>query len=125
MIHRNAHIQRVWHPCTFMFTPMTDFVPSGVAQSRSGEAQPYLPHVTCRVPRSVYAKFHVDWTKTVGARGIHTNKRTNRQTEISNYIDMENIKLLHNNEEFLPSQHSLWMSFEQISIYKEASLVHH
>ena len=49
-----------------------------VAQSASGEAQPYLPHVTRRVPRSDHAKFHADWTKTVGARGIQTNRQTDR-----------------------------------------------
>ena len=58
-----------------------------VAQSASGEAQPYLPHVTRRVPRSAHAKFHADWTKTVGARGIQTNKQTNRQSYF-NYIDV-------------------------------------
>ena len=61
---------------------MTDYAPSGVAQSPSGEAQPYLPHVTCRVPRRVHAKFHADWTKTVGARGIQTDKQTDRATLI-------------------------------------------
>ena len=54
------------------FTPMTDYAPSGVAQNPSGEAQPYLPHDTPRVPRSVHAKFHDDRIKTMGARGIHT-----------------------------------------------------
>ena len=57
---------------------MTDYAPSGLAQILSGEAQPYLPHITRRVPRSVHAKFHADWTKTVGASGIHTNKQTDR-----------------------------------------------
>ena len=52
-----------------IFTPLTDY-----AQSASGEAQPYLPHVTRMVPRSVHAKFHADWTKTVGAIGIHTDR---------------------------------------------------
>ena len=47
-----------------------------VAQSPIVEAQPYLPHVTPRVPRSFHAKFHADWTKTVGARGTQTNKQT-------------------------------------------------
>ena len=42
-------------------------------RSAKSEAQPYLPHFTRRVPRSVHAKFHADWTKTVGARGIQTN----------------------------------------------------
>ena len=28
------------------------------AQSPIGEGQPYLPHVSSRVPRSVHAKFH-------------------------------------------------------------------
>ena len=41
-----------------------------VAQSANNEVQPYLPHVTRRVPRSVPAKFHADWSNTVGARGI-------------------------------------------------------
>ena len=53
---------------------------SRVAQSPSVEVQPYLPHVTSRVPRSVHAKFHADWTRTVGARGIHTDKQTDKQT---------------------------------------------
>ena len=54
-----------------------------VAQSSSGEAQPFLPHVTRRrVLRSVHAKFHADWTKNVGARGKHTNRQTDRQTAI-------------------------------------------
>ena len=57
-----------------IFTPLTDYA--------SGEAQPYLPHVTRRVPRSVHAKFHADWTKTVGARGIQTNRQTDKQTEL-------------------------------------------
>ena len=62
---------------------MTDYAPSGVAQSPSGvakspsgEAQPYLPHVTRLVQRSVHAKFHADWTITEGARGIQTNRQT-------------------------------------------------
>ena len=61
---------------------MTDYAPSGVAQSPSSKAQFYLPHVTCRVPRSVHAKFHADWTKTVGARGIQTDRQTDRRTEL-------------------------------------------
>ena len=61
---------------------MTDYAPSGVAQNPSGEAQPYLPHVIRRVPRSVHAKFHADWTKTVGARGIQTDRQI-----YFNYID--------------------------------------
>ena len=61
---------------------MTDYAPSSVAQSLSGEAQPYLPHVPHRVQRSVHAKFHADWTKTVGARGIQTDRQTDRQTEL-------------------------------------------
>ena len=69
------------------FTPMTDYAPSGEAQNPSGKAQPYLPHVTRRVPRSVHAKFHADWTKTVGARGIHLDKQTNRQTHRQSYFD--------------------------------------
>ena len=58
------------------FTPLTDY--ALLAQSASGEAQPYLPHVTRRVQRSVHAKFHADWTKTVGARGIQTDRQTDR-----------------------------------------------
>ena len=77
--------QLAYRPATWTFQllspagPMTNYAPSG-------KAQPYLPHVTCRVLRSVHAKFHVDWTKTVGARGIQTNKQTNRQSYF-NYID--------------------------------------
>ena len=48
------------------FTPLTD----------------YLPHVTSRVPRSVHAKFHADRSKTVAARGIRTNRQTDRATLI-------------------------------------------
>ena len=62
--HRNAKKKKIY--------PFDRLRASRVAQSASGEAQPHLPHVTCRVPRSVHAKFHADWTKTVGARGIHT-----------------------------------------------------
>ena len=57
---------------------------SRIAQSASGEAQPYLPHVTRRVSRSVHAKFHADWTKTVGARGIHRDRQTDRQSYFNN-----------------------------------------
>ena len=69
-------------------TPMTDYKPSGVVQSPSGEAQPFLPHVTPRAPRSVHAKFHANWTKTVGARGIHTDRQTDRQSSFY-YIDTQ------------------------------------
>ena len=41
-----------------------------------GEAQTYLPHITPRVPRRVHAKFHGALTKTVGARGKHTDTQT-------------------------------------------------
>ena len=47
-----------------------------IAQSLSDKEQPYLPHFTPRVPKSVHAKFYANWTKTVGARGIQTNKQT-------------------------------------------------
>ena len=69
------------------FIPMTDYAPSGVAQSPSSEAQPYLPHVTRRVPRSVHANFHADRSKTVAARGIRTNKQTDGQSYFNN-IDL-------------------------------------
>ena len=69
-----------------MFYPFDPLRALRVAQSPSGEAQPYLPHVTRRVPRSVHAKFHADWTKTVSARGIHTNRQTDVQS-FFNYID--------------------------------------
>ena len=65
---------------------MTDYASSGVAQNPSSEAQPYLPYVTRRVPRSVHTKFHADWTKTVGARGIHTDRQTNNLNRQS-YFD--------------------------------------
>ena len=55
------------------FTPMTDYAPSSVAQTLSGEAQPYLPYDTPRVPRSVHAKFYYDRIKTMGARGHMTD----------------------------------------------------
>ena len=45
-------------------------------QRASGEVQSYLPHVTPRDPRSVHAKFYVDWAKTVGAREIYTHRQT-------------------------------------------------
>ena len=66
------------------FTSMTDYAPSGVVQNPSGEAQPYLPHVTRGVPMSVHAKFHADWTKNGGARGIQTNKQTDGQSYFNN-----------------------------------------
>ena len=44
------------------------------AQSLSGAVQPYLPHVTPRVQRSIHTKFHADQSKTVGPRGIRTNR---------------------------------------------------
>ena len=47
------------------------FAPSGFALRAR-----YLPHVTPKVPRSVHAKFHADWSKTVGAGGIHTHTQT-------------------------------------------------
>ena len=53
--------------------PMTDYAPSGVAQTPSGKAQPYLPHDTPRVPRCLLAKFHHDRIKTMGARGPKTD----------------------------------------------------
>ena len=56
-------------------SPLTHY-----AQSASVEAQPYLPHVTRRVPRSVHAKFHDVLTKIVGDRRIHTDRQTSRQT---------------------------------------------
>ena len=74
---------------------MTDYALSGVAQSPSGEAQPYLPHVTRRVPRSVHAKFHADWTKTVGARGKQTDKQTDRATLIILIYIMQRFTIRH------------------------------
>ena len=46
----------------------------------------YLPHATPRVPRSVHAKFHADWSTTVGARGTHTHSHTNTQTDRPSFI---------------------------------------
>ena len=48
------------------------------AQSASGEAQPYLPHVILKVIMSAHFKFNADWSKTVGARGIYI--QIDRQT---------------------------------------------
>ena len=47
-----------------------------ICASRIVKAQPYLSHVTPRNPRSVHDKFHADWSKTVGARGIHPDRHT-------------------------------------------------
>ena len=44
----------------------------------------------CRVPRSVHAKFHADLTKTVGARGIQSDRQPDKQTNkppCLNYMD--------------------------------------
>ena len=74
---------------------MTDYAPRDVAQKPSGEAQPNLPHVTRRVPRNVHAKFHADWTKTVGARRIHPDRRKEGRKEGQSYfnnIDMSGPK---------------------------------
>ena len=46
----------------------------------SSKAQLCLPHVTSSVPRSIHAKFHADRCKTVGARRIQTDSRTDKQT---------------------------------------------
>ena len=51
-----------------------------LAQSPSGEAQPYLPHVFARVLKSIHAKFHADWSKT--GRQRDTDKQTDRATLI-------------------------------------------
>ena len=48
--------------------------------------QPYLPHVTPRVPRSIHAKFHADWSKTVGVRGIHTETHTHMDRQFFYYV---------------------------------------
>ena len=55
-------------------------------------AQPYLPHVTRRVLRSVHGKFHADWTKTVGAWGIHPDRQS-----YSNNIDRIDIDVCVSN----------------------------
>ena len=70
-----------------MFYPFDLIRASRIVQSTSGGLKPSLPHVTPRVPRSVHAKFHADCSKTVGGRGIHTNRHThtNRQTVILIY----------------------------------------
>ena len=77
--------------------PCGRFVPSGFALALLGRFAPsgfalrarYLSHVTPRVPRSVHAKFHADWTKTVGARGIHTDTHTHTDRQsFFYYIDV-------------------------------------
>ena len=50
----------------------------------SGKAQPYLPHVTPRVPRSVYAKFHADWSKTISQKS-----RTDTEILFNHRIKLE------------------------------------
>ena len=62
------------HACVY-FTPITLY-----ALCVSSETQHYLLHVTPRVPGSAQAKFHVDRSKTVGAKGIHADRHTNTQT---------------------------------------------
>ena len=71
---------------------MTDYAPSGVAQKPSGKAQPHQLHVTRRVPRSVHAKFYADWTKTVGARWIHPDRRKEGQSYFNNIDTFEFLK---------------------------------
>ena len=61
--------------CVF-FTPMTRY-----ALCASSEMQPYLPHVTSRVPGSFQAKCHVDRFKTVDAKGIPTDRQTHINTQ--------------------------------------------
>ena len=59
-----------------------------LTQSLSGEVQPYLHHVTPRVPKSIHAKFHADRSKTVGARGIWTAEQTKtNKSSCFNYMD--------------------------------------
>ena len=60
-----------------------------VAQSPSGEA------FTPGVPRSIYAKFNADWTKTVGARGIHFDRETYRQTDRPSYFKYIDARILN------------------------------
>ena len=52
---------------------------SRVAQSAIGEAQPYLPHVTRRVPRSVHAKFLPTGLKLWALEGY---RQTEGRTEL-------------------------------------------
>ena len=57
--------------------PFDQIRASRLAQCASGKLQPYLPHVTSRVPRSVHAKFPKLWA-LVGL--THTVTQTHRQT---------------------------------------------
>ena len=84
---------------------MTDYAPSGVALIPSGEAQPYLPHDTPRVPRSVHAKFHAyigtyivrPWPSPFHnmirlklwalEEYTQTDRQTDKKPSYSNYID--------------------------------------
>ena len=49
-------------------------------RSLQDKTQPYLSYVTLRVLMKLHAKFHANWSKTVGARGIHTH--TQRETDL-------------------------------------------
>ena len=66
--------------------PIEKFTPNSNLWFASGKAQPYLPHVTPRVPRSVHAKFHADWSKTEHQRDSYRHTHTHRQSSIY-YID--------------------------------------
>ena len=54
-MHRNAKKKECY--------PFDPLHASRIAQSPIVKTQLYLPHVTRRVPRSVHAKIHADWTK--------------------------------------------------------------
>ena len=58
-----------------ILTPWTQYV-----QRKAQAAKHNLtyPHVTPRVSWCVHVKFHADWSKPVGARGIHTDTQTDR-----------------------------------------------
>ena len=63
-----ARILSRFAPSNFALALLSRFAPSSFALRAR-----YLPHNTPRVPRSVYAKFHDDQIKTMGARGIQTD----------------------------------------------------
>ena len=80
----------------------TNYIPDYM-QSLSGEAQPYLPLITPRVPRSIHAKFHADRAKNGLQQGYgwidkKPDKQTNRPHSPVSIIWIIMIVALHEYE---------------------------